>query len=125
MSDDIATIWKDADVQSFVKAVLLLGSMDEAKNFLRDLLTEPEITELAKRWKAARMLSAGIPYTQIERETGLSSATIARVSRWLREGSGGYQMMLERFVEEPSMTQPSNEISSLVEERTVESKPQR
>ena len=42
------------------------------------------------------MLADGIPYTQIEAETGLSTRTIARVGRWLKKGKGGYSMMLKR-----------------------------
>lgn len=96
MTEGVTSFWDDEDTQSFLTAIVSLESMSEARMFLRDLLTEPEIKELAKRWKAARMLNEGVPYTRIERETGLSSATIARVSKWLREGLGGYRMMLEK-----------------------------
>lgn len=78
------------------RAVLSLKNVDEAKSFFRDLLTETEITEFAERWKAARMLSSGVPYTRIIEETGLSSTTIARVARWVKRGTGGYRLALER-----------------------------
>jgi uncharacterized protein YerC len=44
------------------------------------------------------MLWQGVPYTVIEKETGLSSRTIARVHKWLKRGKGGYLMMLRRTV---------------------------
>ena len=77
-------------------AVLTIRTLDEAKNFFRDLLTETEIRELSERWKAARMLAAGTPYTQIIEATGLSSTTVARVARWVKKGTGGYRLALKR-----------------------------
>jgi len=44
------------------------------------------------------MLWQGAPYTTIEQETGMSSRTIARVHKWLKQGKGGYIMMLRRLV---------------------------
>jgi TrpR-related protein YerC/YecD len=84
------------EIDDLYNAILQLDSLDECRKFFRDLLTEYEIKEFVERWKAARMLASGIPYTQIEAETGLSTRTIARVGRWLRKGKGGYSMMLKR-----------------------------
>ncbi len=81
---------------SLYRAVLTLRTVDEARRFFRDLLTKTEIEELAERWKAARMLADGVPYTRIVDETGISSTTVARVSRWLKKGMGGYKLALRR-----------------------------
>jgi TrpR-related protein YerC/YecD len=86
------------EVDDLYNAILQLESLDECRKFFRDLLTEYEIKEFVERWKAAQMLADGIPYTQIEAETGLSTRTIARVGRWLKKGKGGYSMMLKRRV---------------------------
>jgi TrpR-related protein YerC/YecD len=86
------------EIDDLYNAILKLGSLDECRRFFRDLLTEYEIKEFVERWKAAKMLAEGIPYTQIEAETGLSTRTIARVGRWLKKGKGGYSMMLKRTV---------------------------
>lgn len=86
--------WKKGDRAALAKAVLSLRTEDQAKRFLRDLLTEAEITEFAKRFKAARMLSARVPYTRIIEETGLSSTTVARVSKWLTGKGGGYRSVI-------------------------------
>lgn len=82
--------------RELIKAFWSLKNAGEAKRFIRDLLTEQEIIEFGNRWKAARMLYAKIPYSQIAEETGLSSTTIARVSKWLRKGKGGYRLVLEK-----------------------------
>ena len=89
--------WNNIKTDDLISAVLALKTKDEAKRFLRDLMTEAEIAEFGNRWKAAQMLNENIPYTTIVKETGLSSTTIARVSQWLRKGMGGYQLMLARL----------------------------
>lgn len=89
--------WMNHDTEAFFGAILLLKHVDEAKKFFRDLLTEKEIKEFGQRWKVARMLAEGTIYTAIERETGMSSTTIARVHKWLKKGKGGYRLVLERL----------------------------
>lgn len=84
------------DIESLYDAILSLEDLGEAKMFFRDLLTEREIEELAERWKAARLLVEGVPYTQIVERTGLSSTTVARVARWVKQGAGGYRLALKR-----------------------------
>lgn len=76
---------------------LKLKTESEARKFFRDLLTEQEILEFARRWHAVIMLDQKIPYVMIEKDTGLSSATIARISRWLYSGKGGYKLMLKKL----------------------------
>ena len=88
---------KQRDIDELYAVITRLEDLDECRKFFRDLLTETEIRELAERWKVARMLWQGVPYTSIEEETGLSSRTIARVHKWLKRGKGGYIMMLRRL----------------------------
>ena len=94
------------EIDELFEAVVALENKREAKKFLRDLLTEQEIVEFSKRWKAARMLNDKISYTTIVRETRLSSTTVARISKWLQEGSGGYKLMIRRLY--PSASERSN-----------------
>ncbi|MBP9816904.1 MAG: hypothetical protein KBD05_02650 [Candidatus Pacebacteria bacterium] len=89
--------WDRKEYRQLIEAVLNLETTDEAQRFLRDLLTEGEIHEFATRLKTAELLSKRVPYSQIEQETGFSSATIARVSKWLRGGEGGYRAMLRKL----------------------------
>lgn len=85
------------EIDMLYTAILELGSLEDCRRFFRDLLTENEIAEFAERWKAARMLHAGASYAEIGRMTGLSSRTIARVGRWLKQGKGGYALLLKRL----------------------------
>src|SRR3989344_1672790 len=85
-------------IDDLMKIILRLRTTNEARRFFRDLLTEKELLEFANRWKAARMLSKKVPYKKIEKETGLSSTTVARVSKWLFRGMDGYKIMIFRLV---------------------------
>ena len=87
-------IWNNKNTNELIEAVLELKSANQARAFLRDLMTEAELIEFGNRWKAARMLAEGKIYTDISEETGLSSRTIARISKWLTAGMGGYKAML-------------------------------
>ncbi len=89
--------WYNQKTIDLFKAILALKNVNESKRFFRDLLTEQEIIEFGNRWKAAQMLEQNISYFEIEKVTGLSSTTIARISKWLNKGMGGYKLMLKRL----------------------------
>ena len=89
--------WDNRNTQALVRALFALKNPDQAKRFLRDLLTEAELIEFGNRWQAARMLDRGVSYTAIAEATGLSSRTIARIKRWLTNGMGGYRLMLKNL----------------------------
>jgi TrpR-related protein YerC/YecD len=60
-----------------------IGSKDVIFNILRDLMTEKEMIELSRRFEVAKMLEENISYSIIEKKTGMSSTTIARISKFL------------------------------------------
>lgn len=88
--------WRNAETASLFDAVLTLESRDEAAAFFRDLCTHREIKEISQRWAVARLLDAGLTYREIAERTRVSTATITRISQWLRRGTGGYRLLLER-----------------------------
>ena len=85
------------DVDALFEAILSLKNIDECYKFFEDALTVKEIFDTAQRLKAAKMLKAGENYTSVGKETGMSTATISRVSRCLEYGSGGYDIVIERL----------------------------
>jgi len=89
--------WKTRQNQQLVQAFLALETTPEAQQFLRDLMTESEITEFGKRLEAARLLSKQTSYAVVQKQTGLSSTTVARVSKWLTGSLGGYRLVLDRL----------------------------
>lgn len=88
--------WNSKENARLVEMILSLETAGEARRFLRDLLTETEITSLAKRIRAAELLSQGAMYSYIEEITGLSSTTVARVSKWLKGKERGYQTVFNK-----------------------------
>ena len=89
--------WNNSENKQLVMAILALETSDEAKRFLRDLMTEKEIIEFGKRFQAANMLYKKVHYSAIEEKTGLSSTTVARVSKWLKGKEGGYRTIISRL----------------------------
>ena len=89
--------WNNKENKQLIRAILSLKTSDEAKRFLRDLMTEKEIVEFTKRLQTAEMLTAKTPYSVIEQKTGLSSTTVARVSKWLNGKQGGYKTIISRL----------------------------
>lgn len=89
--------WNLEKNKRLTKAILSLKNEDEAQRFLRDLMTESEIAEFANRLRAAELLTLKVPYSSIVDETGLSSTTVARVSKWLNGNEQGYRLILDRL----------------------------
>lgn len=77
--------------------MITIETPDEARRFLRDLMTEGEILDFAKRLETAELLSQKVPYSEIEKKTGFSSTTVARVSKWLNSGEGGYKTIISKL----------------------------
>lgn len=88
--------WSTETTDNLLKSILTIKDLGEARSFFRDLLTEEEIKEFGNRWKVAQMLSEKIPYSKIESETGMSTTTIARISKWLNNGMNGYKLIINR-----------------------------
>ena len=79
-------------------AVLLLRDRDDATRFLRDLCTLAELEQLTHRWQIVRLLEQKVSYLEIAERIGTSTATVTRVAHWLRHGTGGYRVVLERML---------------------------
>lgn len=77
-------------------AVLCMRTRDETQRFLRDLCTLPELEALSHRWQTVRLLEERVPYLEIAERVPTSTATVTRVAQWLRHGTGGYRIALER-----------------------------
>ena len=77
-------------------ALTTLRTRDEVTRFLRDLCTLPELEALAHRWQTVLLLDEGVPYVEIAARVPTSTATVTRGAQWLRHGTGGYRMAVER-----------------------------
>lgn len=83
------------------EALVLIKDKAEARALLADLCTPAEVHTLAERWHVAKLLDAGeLTYREIHDATGVSTTTIVRVARFLRqENHGGYRILLDRMGE--------------------------
>ncbi len=90
-------VFDSQEGEEFLRALLKLRDQKEVGEFFSDMFTPAEARAFVSRWKAAKMLHAGTPYVEIQKSTGLSSATIARVSQALQYGTGGYKRILDRL----------------------------
>ena len=86
---------RDEKIDYLFQGILTLSNTEECYAFFEDLCTVAELQEMSRRLHAARMLRAGKVYAEIATETGLSTATISRVSKCLKYGSDGYRKVLE------------------------------
>ena len=73
-------------------------SVAEMERFLVDLCTPAELRALAERWHVAKLLdTTDLSYRDINAETGVSTTTIGRVARFLKdEPHQGYRAVLDR-----------------------------
>ena len=81
------------------EAILTLKTKEECYNFFQDLCTISELRSMEQRYEVAALLDSGMIYSEILAQTGASSATISRVNRCLLNGTGGYDVVLERMKE--------------------------
>ena len=90
---------KDEKLDFLFRAILSLKNEEDCYNFFQDLCTVPELLEMSRRMLAAKMLHENHIYSEIAEATGLSTATISRVSRCLKYGNDGYTAVLDRITE--------------------------
>ena len=86
-----------SEAKKLFKAILLLKTEDECRNFLRDLCTFSELKAMIERFQVAEKVVNKETYRNISKKTGVSSATVTRVAHWLHHGMGGYMLILKRM----------------------------
>ena len=65
-------------------AILSLETREECYNFFEDLCTVKEISDMAQRLEAAKLLLSGSTYDQIVKAVEISTATISRINRCIQ-----------------------------------------
>ena len=94
--------WRSEATDDLLDTILALPDRAAAERFFRDLCTFRELHDLAQRWHVVRLLAAHLPYAEISRTSGASTATITRIAQWLYHGTGGYREALARSAEAPA-----------------------
>jgi len=87
------------DIAGLSDALTQLETAEEMRRFLVDLCTPAELRALSERWQVARMLDeTDLSYRDISAQTGVSTTTIGRVARFLKdEPHQGYRIVLDRL----------------------------
>ncbi len=89
--------FKREDIDELFRAVLLLENEEDCYRFFEDLCTVNELHSIAQRLQVAKLLSENKTYSEIEKITKASTATISRINKCLTYGADGYKRILERL----------------------------
>jgi len=88
---------KNEQIDKLFEAILLLENKEECYRFFDDLCTINEIEAFGQRLMVAKMLHKKMTYQEIEKETGISAATISKISKSYMYGPSGYKMIIEKL----------------------------
>lgn len=83
------------EVEDLLRVFAEIDDPNTVFALLEDIFTVREIRDISQRLQVAGMLSKRLSYNAIEEATGASATTIARVSKCLSYGSGGYAAALK------------------------------
>ena len=82
------------------RTILNLETIEECYTYFEDLCTVKELQDMAQRLEIAILLDNGENYQSISENVGISTATIGRVSKCLKYGSGGYRYAIDKLKKE-------------------------
>ena len=83
----------DHKVEDLYRLIAQIDDPDEIAALFDDLCTKKEISNMAERVFAAKLLIAGNTYNQVMAQANISSATLSRVSRCVQYGKGYSQLL--------------------------------
>lgn len=84
------------DIFFFYKIISNLKNVEEAKLFLKDILTSSELRMLKRRWHIASLLYDGLDIRTIAYKTKTSTQTVSKIKRIMEEGQGGLILAVSR-----------------------------
>ena len=90
---------RNETIDALFDAILSLETREECYDFFEDLCTVKEISDMAQRLEAAKLLLDGSTYEQIVETVEISTATISRINRCIQYGTGGYRQTIEKVRE--------------------------
>ena len=79
---------KNQRYSELYEMILKLKSIDDCEEFFSDLFTIKELDSMTQRVVAGKLLLPGETYEKIISKTDISSATLSRVSRCVKNGKG-------------------------------------
>lgn len=88
---------RSEEMNKLFETILKLDNIEECYSFFEDICTIKEMQDMAQRLAVAVLLDQGGNYQKISQDVSVSTATISRVSKCLRYGSGGYRLALDKM----------------------------
>lgn len=88
---------QNKDIDKLFEGILKLDSVEECYKFFDDLCTINELEAFGQRITVAEMLHNKFTYQEIENKTGISAATISKISKSYSYGPGGYKLFIEKM----------------------------
>lgn len=84
--------------EAFYETVLKLKDADECRRFFEDICSPHELRTIEQRFQLLYLLTSGSSYSEIEEETGASSATVSRASRQLNNSNCNIAEVIRRHI---------------------------
>lgn len=91
---------QNEEIDKLFDAILKLETVEECYRFFDDLCTVNELEAFGQRLEVAKMLHKKMTYQEIEKITGISAATISKISKSFTFGPGGYEMIIQKLQNE-------------------------
>lgn len=91
---------RSKSIDRLFQTILNLETVEECYSYFEDVCTIKELQDMAQRLDTAILLDEGANYQQISNDIGVSPATIGRVSKCLKYGSGGYRNAINKLNKE-------------------------
>ena len=88
---------QNKDIDNLFKGILKLETVEECYKFFDDLCTINELEAFGQRILVAQMLHDKSTYQDIETKTGISAATISKISKSYAYGPGGYKLFIDKL----------------------------
>lgn len=75
----------NSNIEEITNFILKLNSQEEAQAFLKEMLSEAEMSALSKRWRILSMLAEGRTQRDIVKELNVSLCKVTRGSKLLKD----------------------------------------
>jgi len=84
----------NGQINELADAIVGIEERQEAKDFLKNILTPGELDEIVKRLQIIKLLKKGVPQREIAKKLDVSIGTITRGSRELKYGAPGFKKII-------------------------------
>ena len=85
------------DIDELFAGILTLETIEDCYRFFEDICTINEIHAISQRLHVAKLLTQKKTYSEIEKMTSASTATISRINKCLMYGADGYKLVLNKL----------------------------